>query len=252
LPQAFAPSPILETALIEGAKKDSYTKISNWIYAYHERREPTKHTGSSFASNQSSTDWHGIFIATSEASFDEFARIAKAKRDNGEYARCTDVPVLREGYKTIFDRSVVESGIEMDDKSARQELSRLRDECEVNCGVAAHDFIRKLPLRWSDHPAFIKTKVNEFVAAVGGDKLTNINNHVTKNFGVIYAGARLAIEEKILPRKQRDLLECIRSCFFDAMGGITNPDGILNAGKAMLREALRDPSSDTPLSRPCS
>jgi hypothetical protein len=234
--------PINETALIEGAKKDSYTKIKKWIYANNEGREPTKASRSPFASNQSSTDWHGIFFATSEHSFDEFARVAKAMRDNGEYARCTDVPVLSEGYDTIFDRYDIESETKPTAVWARKELSRLRDECEANCGVAAHSFIRKLAPHWSDHPAFIEEKVNEFVAAVGGDRLTNVDHHVARNFGIIYAGACLAIKETILPWSQKVLLECIRSCFFDAMGEITNADDILKEGIAKLRDSLCESS----------
>jgi hypothetical protein len=71
---------------------------------------------------------------------------------------------------------------------------------------------------------------------------------VTKNFGIIYAGACLAIKEKILPWNQQVLLECIRSCFFDALGGIPNPDAILNAGIARLRDILGESSEWPPFS----
>jgi hypothetical protein len=96
--------PINDTGLIQGGKKDAYAAISNWIFSYSEGRDRSKHSGSQYASKQSSARWHGIFFATSERSMDDFARIAKAERVDGEYARCIDVPVLPDGHETIFDR----------------------------------------------------------------------------------------------------------------------------------------------------
>jgi hypothetical protein len=177
--------------------------------------------------------------------------IAKSERDDGEYARCTDVPLLPKGHNTIFDRFDTESGTKATRVWARQELKRLRHECEVNCGVGAHAFIHELMPDWSEHPAFIERHVEEFVNAVKGSKLTEVKHHVAKNFGIIYAGACLAIKKRILPWKRDVLLECICSCFLDAMGRIATPDDNLLAGKNNLFNALRD-SSKWPSASKCS
>jgi len=230
--------PINETGLIKGSKKDAYTAISNWIFSYSEGRDRSKHSGNQYASKQSSARWHGIFFATSEWSFEEFARTAGAERVGGEYARCTDVPALPVGYDTIFDN--FDDTLERATRQwARKELERFRRECSKNRGVAAYAFICSLPKDWDKHPAFIERKVTEFVDAVNGSRLTDAKHHAAKNFGIIYAGACLAIKKGILPWKSKYLLESLRACFMDAMGCISTSDDILTAGQEKLREALQ-------------
>ena len=239
--------PINETGLIQGIRKDAYTAISNWIFSYSEGRDRSKHSGSQYASKQSSARWHGIFLATSERSMDDFARIAKAERVDGEYARCIDVPVLPEGHETIFDRFDSGSKRKATVAWARGELKRLRKACENNRGAAAHAFIRSLPGSWDKHRSFIEGKVNEFVGAVNGNQLSDVKHHAAQNFGIIYAGACMAINKNILPWDPKYLLESLQTCFLDAMGCVTIPDdpilaaeAKLVAGQARLREALQE------------
>ena len=231
--------PINETSLIQGARKDAYTGLSNWIFSYSEGRDRSKHSASQYASKQSAARFHGIFFATSERSLDDFARIANAERVDGEFARCTDVPALPDGDETIFDRFETTSKRKATVAWARTELERFRRECRKNCGVAAHAFINRLPVGWAEHPAFIEAKVKEFVGEVNGGQLAYVKHHVAKNFGIIYAGGCLGIEQGILPWDPEDLLECIRTCFTDAMQCLATPDDVLLAGQAKLSEALQ-------------
>jgi hypothetical protein len=232
--------PINETGLIQGAKKDAYTAISKRIFAYSEGRDRSRHSASGYASQQSSAGWYGIFFATSEKSFDDFARIANAQRDDGEYARCIDVPALTDGCDTIFDRATIASKREKASTWARTELRRLRAACKNHSGVAAHAFIRRLPNGWNEHAEFLKERVDEFVIAVNGNALTDVKQHAAKNFGVIYAGACLAIEKDVLPWDPKDLSASLRECFMDAMHGIRTSDDVLVGGQTKLREALQN------------
>jgi hypothetical protein len=232
--------PINETGLIQGAKKDAYTAISKRIFAYSEGRDRSRHSASGYASQQSSAGWYGIFFATSEKSFDDFARIANAQRDDGEYARCIDVPALTDGCDTIFDRVTIASKREGASTWARTELRRLRAACKNHSGVAAHAFIRSLPNGWNEHAEFLKKRADEFVIAVNGNALNDVKQHAAKNFGVIYAGACLAIQKKVLPWKSKFLLASLRECFMDAMHGVRTSDDVLVGGQAKLREALQD------------
>jgi hypothetical protein len=75
---------------------------------------------------------------------DDFARIAKAERVDGEYARCIDVPALPVGHETIFDRFDVVAKRKAPVAWAREELNRLRKTCEYNRGAPAHTFICRL------------------------------------------------------------------------------------------------------------
>jgi len=240
--------PINETGLIQRTRKDAaYTEISNWIFSYSEGRDRSKHSGSQYASKQSSARWHGIFFATSERSMDEFADIAQITRVDGEYARCIDVPVMPKDCETIFDRFDTVSKRKATVAWARGELKRLRKACENNRGAAAHAFIRSLPGSWDKHRSFIEGKVNEFVGAVNGNQLSDVKHHAAQNFGIIYAGACMAINKNILPWDPKYLLESLQTCFLDAMGCVTIPDdpilaaeAKLVAGQARLREALQD------------
>lgn len=177
---------------------------------------------------------------------DDFARIAKAERVDGEYARCIDVPALPNGYETIFDRFDTVSKRKATVGWARKELKRLRNTCENNRGAAAHAFICHLSKSW-DHRAFIESKVNEFVDAVNGSQLSDVKHHAAQNFGIIYAGACLAINKKVLPWDPKYLLESLRVCFMDAMECVSMPDDLLVAAQekliaaqGRLRQALQD------------
>jgi hypothetical protein len=107
---------------------------------------------------------------------------------------------------------------------ARKELKRLRKSCENNRGAAAHAFICRLSMSWDKHRAFIESKVNEFVDAVNGNQLSDVKHHAAQNFGIIYAGACLAINKNILLWDPKCLLESLQTCFLDAMGRVTIPD----------------------------
>jgi hypothetical protein len=82
---------------------------------------------------------------------------------------------------------------------------------------------------------------------VNGNQLSDVKHHAAQNFGIIYAGACLAINKNILPWDPKYLLESLQTCFLDAMGCVTIPDdpilaaeAKLVAGQARLREALQD------------
>ena len=75
---------------------------------------------------------------------------------------------------------------------------------------------------------------------MNGDQLSDVKHHAAQNFGIIYAGACLAINKKVLPWDPKYLLECLRVCFMEAVGCIRTPNDILIAAQGRLREALQD------------
>ena len=94
--------PINEVGLLK--KKDAYRKIQPTIYQIAEGRERDRHSKSGFATTDKSAYHRTIFGSAAEHSFDYYAKLAGEARDEGELARCIEIPAVRNGRATVIDR----------------------------------------------------------------------------------------------------------------------------------------------------
>ena len=89
-----------------------------------------------------------IFCSTAEHSIDYYARLADETRDEGELARCTDIPTTRNNCKTVIDRWPETVPIDQRTAWARKLLKRLRKACKRYHNVALEPFVRFLMEDW--------------------------------------------------------------------------------------------------------
>ncbi len=95
--------PLNEFGLAERSKPRAYDELRHTIYAICEGRERQRHSASVFATDARASAYRVIFVSTAEHSFDEYAELAKADRDEGELARCIDLAATRPGFETGID-----------------------------------------------------------------------------------------------------------------------------------------------------
>ena len=126
--------PINEVGLIK--KKDAYGKIQPTIYQIAEGRERDRHSKSGFATTDDSAYHRTIFGSTAEHSFDDYAELAGEARDEGELARCIEIPAVRNARATVIDRFLASVPPEGRKNWARAILKRLRNACKRHHGVA--------------------------------------------------------------------------------------------------------------------
>ena len=96
--------PANEVGLLAGRRGDAYPKLRQLVYVFSEGRDTSRHSSSSAASVSSSATWRGVFVSTAEHSLNTYAALSGEQRDHGEFARCLDVPAVRGGSSTVFDR----------------------------------------------------------------------------------------------------------------------------------------------------
>jgi hypothetical protein len=231
---------INETGLIEDRKK-AYLKIRDWIYWLAEGRVAIMNSNSIFTANATSAKFRNVGVSSSEHSIDVLAANGRAERDGGEYARCSDIPACAEGQDTIFDWPW--EGDDITPEFARAELTRLRDACRRNHGVAIAPYVQYLAKHWDKLPGFINKRIAEFVERLRARELSNVDHHAAKNFGLVYAAGRLAVMAKVLPWSDEDPYYYAEACFLASVGAAHTSDALLEEGKSTLERALHGSDS---------
>jgi hypothetical protein len=183
--------------------------------------------------------WRGIFISTSELSFNEYAAFSGETRKDGEFARCLDVPTLTKGHKTIFDRASFKSRTKQRTRWARAELVKLRRHCELYRGTAIEPYILYL-IGLGDRLAVkVKKYLDEFMGAVIAMHLDGALEHAGRNCALVYAGGCLAIDAKVLPWSKSELFDAVLAAFGSAVEEIQGHSNVLGKARAILSEKLR-------------
>jgi putative DNA primase/helicase len=228
--------PLNEVGLI--SKNNAYARIQLTIYKIAENREGDRHSKSVFSTNDGSAGYLTIFFSTAEHSINEYAQLAGAMRDEGELARCTDVPATRPSAKTVIDRFPPSIDPDQHLRWARKALKGLRKACEKNHGVALEPFVKFLmkdPLRAEKRVAFY---MKEFMKGIETTGMSGAMEHAAENFSLIYAGGCMAVEAGILKYTKDAVFDAIEGCFLDARKTAIESRDPLNLAKRTLKQNL--------------
>ena len=226
--------PINEVGLIK--KKDAYGKIQPAIYQMAEGRERDRHSKSSYATTDDSGFHRTIFVSTAEHSFDYYAQLAGEARDEGEHARCVEVPAVRKGRTTVIDRWPASVPHDQRKAWARKLLKRVRSACGRHHGVALTPYVEFLMQDLQRAERRAKAYMAEFMEGLDTTRMSGAMEHAAENLSLIYAGGCMAIEAGILPYRKSDVLRAVERCFRDALLTATEEsDPLLRAKRLLCR-----------------
>jgi putative DNA primase/helicase len=229
--------PINELGLI--AKKSAYAKIQPTIYQISEGRERERHSKSVFAITDDSMGSRTIFCSTGEHSIDHYAQLAGETRDEGELARCTEIPAVRNNHKTVIDRWPKTVPSDQRNGWARRLLKRLRKACQRHHNVALKPFVEFLMKDWERAERLVTIYMQKFMDGLDTESMSGAIEHAAENFSLILAGGVLAIDAGLLPYEKGDLLRAVTRCFLSAISVTAEERDPLASGKAILVKRLK-------------
>jgi hypothetical protein len=149
------------------------------------------------------------------------------------------VPAVVKQRPTIFDRRPRKVTVERHGKWAVEKLITIRGACQDQSGTAIKKYIRFLIKNRSSVAADIATFIKEFERTVDASTLDGSLRHAAKNFGLIYAGGRVAMNAGLLPWKKRRLLAAIASCFKGAVKDSIGHENAQTVAVRKLRQRLK-------------
>ena len=229
--------PINEVGLI--ARKSAYVKIQPTIYQIGEGRERDRHSKSIFATTDDSAGHRTIFCSTAEHSIDHYAQLAGETRDEGELARCTEIPALRNNRKTVIDRWPETVPVNQRTAWARKLLKRLRKACKRYHNVALEPFVRFLMQDWKRAERLVTMYMQKFMSGLDTENMSGAMEHAAENFSLILAGGVLAVDAGVLPYRKSDLLSAVTRCFLSAISVTAEERDPLASAKAILSMRLK-------------
>jgi hypothetical protein len=205
--------PANEIGLITGKKRDAYPEIRRAVFLFSEGREHHRHSKSAYATPDIDTSYFTIFVSTAEHSVGKYAEMAEETQDDGEIARCTDLPAQRKGYPNVMDRFPASVPPERRRQWARRQIGKLRDTCKDNHGVALAPYVEYLMSVGDALKADIERYMKEFLREISPARLEEARSHAARNLALVYAGGCLAIDANILPWDKARLLGVITQRF---------------------------------------
>ncbi len=230
--------PLNEVGLIAGSKNRAYSEVREVIYRLSEGRDRLRHSQSQYAAATAGTQYHTIFVSTAEHSFDHYAALAGETRDEGEYARCLDVPVNNGTLSSIIDvnpNRLVGRRL----KAQREDLViKLREACREHHGTALKPFIEYLLKNKGSLREQIERDIASFERRARYLGMKGALAHATRNFGIVYAGGCLAMKAEILPWEKGRWQQAVLRCFNRAVKKLNLTDP-LDEGRSLLKEKLK-------------
>ena len=145
--------------------------------------------------------WRGVWVSAGERPLAEPA------------ARAHDVPALEAEGGTVCDRRPSKLSGEAFDTRAMRALLGLRRAIAAHHGHALEPVVLEVARRGDALRAFVAERVAEFRAALAAPPGAGAPWRAAENFGVVYAGGRLAIEAGVLPWPEAELLGAVVACF---------------------------------------
>jgi putative DNA primase/helicase len=231
-----------EVGLIAGKRGDAYQHIREYIYRFAEGRDRARHSGSAYATAGANATWTGIFVSTSEHSFNAYAAFSGEERDHGELARCLDVAATNRRDATIFDRKPKSVDAKDFDRWAKAAVIKVRHACERHHGVAIKPYLQFLFANREDLATSVKARTEEFVKAVAVPNEDGALQHAARNLGTVYAGGCIGIDAGLLPWKPARLLSAIVNCFKDGLNDLKLHQNVEQQALETLRKRLQGAS----------
>ena len=231
--------PLNEVGLLGGSKKKAYPEIRETIYRLGEGRERLRHTQSIFSAPAASSEVRTVFFSTAEHSFDNYAALAGEARDEGEYARCIDVPVNRANRHTIIDRYPRSVAKAKRRKWAEDRVIELRKACEANHGAVFRRYMEHLIASPEELKSKIADYMDEMAQHTNSPPVKGAHEHARQNMALLYAGGRLAIDAGVLPWTTEQLLKAVTACWQRAIDLHRDKKDVLTEAKRALRDNLK-------------
>jgi Domain of unknown function (DUF927) len=231
--------PLNEVGLLGGSKKKAYPEIRETIYRLGEGRERLRHTQSAFSARAASSEVRTIFFSTAEHSFDDYATFAGETRDEGEYARCIDVPVNRPNSHSIINRFPANLSKEKRRRWAEDRVIELRKACAANHGTAFRRYIDDLIVSRDTLKARIEEYMREMDQFGQRPVVKGALEHARQSIGLLYAGGCLAIDAGVVPWKPEQLLQAVATCWRRALDLHGKKKDTLTQAKRALRANLK-------------
>jgi hypothetical protein len=225
--------PLNEVGAMKGKRENAYHILRDLNMQYAEGGDLERHTSWEAAHGGAAKRFRGICIATAEHSIAEYAALAGQSRDLGELFRAIDVIVIRKGMTTIFDLAPAN----LDQK---QYLQDLHDDLELFHGTPLAPYIEYLiRMGPSKINARVQALMNQFVGRMPAAAHDGVARQMAKNFGLLYAGAILAIEAGVLHWPRLHLQQALKRAFDDAFELCKVVDR-LALGLEILKKNLRE------------
>ena len=230
--------PINEAALLG---KEGFTKLGPLLYGLSEGKDRTRHDAWNHAVDVGAAGWRLVYVLSSEQSAEELAA-DKGMTRAGDVYRCLDVPAVHGGHETIFDRRPKGISEEVFTRCAHKWMDKIRKACELHHGVAFDTYLRGLIKLGDKLKPRAQAYVDEFVGSLNLKGADGAIKHAARNFGVIYAGLRLAMEVGPLVGIGRPgaVRAAIKSCFRDGLKVTRARDTRLAEAKVILHQRLQD------------
>jgi putative DNA primase/helicase len=238
--------PLNEVGLLGGSKRAAYAAIRETIYRLCEGSERLKNTQSRYATLAATSEFRTIFFSTAEHSFDEYARLAGDQRDEGEYARCLDVPINRVRERTIVDRFPKRIVGKRRRRWAENLVIRMRGACEKNHGAVFRRYIEYLIREREGLLERIRDLMATFRAHPQHPEGRGAFEHAARNFALLYAACRLAKGADIVRWSDDRITEAFMRCLRRAPNSTGDGESMLSAAKRELQALL---SSDRIVAR---
>lgn len=235
--------PINEVGLLAGKRKDAYAHLRTMVYNLSEGRDRLRMTHTETAVAAYCAEFRIVFISTAEHSFDRYASFAGETRDDGEFARCTDVAAAFRGRRTIMDRLKVKGSRRQRRQAARSETIALRKACRRYHGAAFQKYIQHLMAKDDTLRSEVRAHMKVASKALQYPSLDGARQHAIANFALLYAGGALAIEAGLLPIKAPELLCVITGVFHRAVEDLLENESPEKVMKRKLRSLIRDATS---------
>ena len=229
--------PLNEMGLLRA--NSAHAIIGPTIYAIAQGREREKHSGSPYATTDASLTFRTIGTFSSERSIDDIFARAGVEREEGERARCTDIPAVRGGRATVIDQFPEEVPPGRQTEWARWALRQLRTACKRHHGVALQPYVEFLRADLPRARRLAERYTARFLAEFDTASMSEAEQHAAGNFALILAGGCLAVDAGILPYRKADLLRAIRTCFESAVRTAAKRSDPLLAPKRLLRSRLQ-------------
>jgi putative DNA primase/helicase len=88
--------------------------------------------------------------------------------------------------------------------------------------------------------ATVERYMAEFLEFLDMDLKEGALQHAARNFALVYAGGRLAIEAGLLPWREERLRSAIKTCFKAGLRSITKPENVTSKARRILRAMLKE------------
>jgi hypothetical protein len=156
-----------------------------------------------------------IVQSSSELALSQVAIEAGRRRLGGEEVRFIDVCASEPGSLGIFDGQITRNPQKTDRETTKDLIEQTKIDAEANQGYAFREFLRNYV---SDGKALSKVGVykSQFESKVSVPS-SNAAMRIRSNFALIWAGAAMAVDYKVLPWKKGPTFKAVEKCLRKAL-----------------------------------